>query len=144
MKTTARPALAKHLQMHLGGFSPAEVGTLHRRLAMIGKKQVETYLRASSVIGLGLAASPNRRALRSNLVALEGLDDLLTRYAATAWAARALVLAELLDRFDPDLPQKWAAEATLLWLSEFESEEVWLWPFGTEPPWPNSADEDMD
>lgn len=111
---------------------------------MIGEKAVEAYLRSSSAIGLRLAASPNRHVLRSNLFALDGLDDFLTRYTATAWAARALVLAELLDRFDPDLPQKWAAETTLLWLSEFESEEVWLWPFGTEPPWPNGADEDMD
>jgi len=130
--------------MHLAGFSPAEVETLHRRLATIGKKPVEAYLHASSTIGLGLAASANRRELRSNFFALKGLDDLLTRYTATAWAARTLVLAELLERFDPDLPQKWAAETTLLWFSEFESEEVWLWPFGTESPWPDEDDEDVD
>jgi hypothetical protein len=144
VRNTARRALAKRLEMLRAGFSSSDEDALRTRLAAIGRAPIEAYLRSSSWVGLNIAKAANRTELKAKLTEFDSPDELLTRYTAVAWAARALVFAELLERFDPDLPEKWAAQSALTWLSDFESEEVWLWPFESPPPWPDDDDENEE
>lgn len=144
MRHTARAALAKRLEMLRAGFSSDEDAALRTRLQAIGKDGVEVYLRCSSGIGLHLAEAASQREFRSKLAELHGVDELLTRYTATAWAARALVFAELLHQLELEPPERWAAQSTLAWLKDFEEQEVWLWPFDSPSPWPDEDDDDFD
>lgn len=62
-------------------------------------------------------------------------------YAHVAWMARTIALLENLERADLEIqPKKWAANAALDCVDEFENDQVWLWPFDSNSPWPD-ADE---
>lgn len=143
MRTKARAALAKRLDFLRGTVTATEQDALHERFARLGKERVRAYLFAAHGVGLDIAKATSNRALTQKLAEWGGDDRLLTLYGAVAWAARALVLAELLEQFDPDLPAKWAADATLRWLDDFEAEEVWLWPFESDHPWPEDDGEEF-
>lgn len=60
-------------------------------------------------------------------------------YAQAAWLARTIALLEYFERSDLQIqPKKWAADAALDCVNQFEDNQVWLWPFESKSPWPDA------
>ena len=118
---------------------------LFDQLGSIGKTRTTEILHAYRPIALELAGTKAARE-RQKLVSELALErPYLVFYAAAAWTARTLALAEYVERTDlAILPKKWPGEQALSMMNEFEDDETWLWPFDSEPPWPDDDEDESD
>lgn len=140
-----RSALWPILERCRADVPPDIEARLFDQLGSIGKARTTEILHAYRPIALELAGTKAARERQKlvNELALE--RPYLVFYAAAAWTARTLALAESLERADlAILPKKWAGEQALSMINDFEDDETWLWPFESESPWPDDDDEDVD
>lgn len=143
MRSTSRLALRKRFEFLRDALSADDLAELHERFAQSGKHRVRDFLQEVRDDALGIATASSKAALARKIAGRGNENRILGAYAAVAWAARALVLVETLEHNDLDVPSKSAADAALRCLREFEGHDVWLWPFESEPPWPDE-NEDVD
>jgi hypothetical protein len=104
---------------------PDTPSLLFDQLGSIGKTRTTEILHAYRPIALELAGTKAARE-RQKLVSELALErPYLVFYAAAAWTARTLALAEYIERADlAILPKKWAGEQALSMMKEFEDDET--------------------
>lgn len=138
-----RSALWPILERCRADVPPDMQSLLFDQLGSIGKSRTTEILHAYRPFALELAGTKAARERQKlvNELALE--RPYLVFYAAAAWTARTLALAEYLERADLAIhPKKWAGEQALSMMNEFEDDETWLWPFDSESPWPDDDDDE--
>lgn len=109
---------------------------LFERFRFLGKDEVVKALHDLRSDALELAGAKSARDRQKVIARFEQAKPYLLFYAAAAWTARTLALAENLERADlAVLPKKWAGEQALMLMDEFEGDDEWLWPFDSDPPW---------
>lgn len=123
--------------------SAEEQATLHAELGQLKKLQAAALLHAWRPIGIDIARAKTATARKAILQDFTGRKRMWALYSAAAWAVRTIALAEYMERSDlAAMPKKWAADAALELLDEYEADESWLWPFESDPPW--EFDEEND
>ncbi|MDH4745888.1 hypothetical protein OMP43_17825 [Sphingomonas sp. CBMAI 2297] len=138
-----RAALGPLLERAQGMVPPQMQQQLRAELGPMGSAKVTLYLHQMRPAALELARVGPAREWKKLLDEHASEARHLVLYAATAWIARAVVMAEYLERADlANLPKKWAAEQTLRMVENVEGDEGWLWPFNSDSPWPEWEDEE--
>lgn len=142
MAWNSRKQLRKVFDKELSTFTRQEVLTLAERLQKSGPAGAKAYLhavRGGAIALLQLGSRTRARDLKQF-----GEDHrLLMRWAVVAWAARALIWIETLERAHAELDGPgWSGETALHLVDAFEGEEFWLWPFPYEGPFPGDDDEE--
>lgn len=135
MNWKARQALHQRL-VQLQKLAEPHLSFLMEALSPLGPDDAEELLRANRVSALDVASAGSNR---SRLLASLPESQLpWAAYAAAAWTARALILAEHLEalQLEPDRRGPDAADAFLTLIGRYEDEpEAWLWPFPGVSPW---------
>jgi hypothetical protein len=139
---TVRSALWNLLEELRGAISAEQISNLQDDLQKLDKTQLITRLDIMREVGIELAQTHGKQKRQKLIRELPPVHQGWALYAAAAWTVRALALAEYLERADLALmPRKWAADAALSLVADFEKDQTWLWPFDGEPPW---AEDDED
>lgn len=116
---------------------------LRRELAPLGELRTTILLQNWRAFALDLVKDGTARQRKKKVEQLPPEKRHLAHYAAAAWLARALVLAQHMEQADlPMMPKKWAGNAMLGVVGDFESDEDWLWPFDSPSPWPDEDEKD--
>lgn len=138
-----RSALWPILERCQAEIPPDMESVLSHQFSVLGKEGVLGILHAFRPFALQLARVKAKRDRQKLIDEVAPDNPQWLLYAAVAWTARTLALAEYLERADlAIMPKKWAGEQALSMLDDFEGDETWLWPFESEPPWPDDDDED--
>lgn len=135
MRWTAHAGLLKTLQQ-LRTLAEPHTDQLRADLATLGIEGAQTFLRENVEFGLDVAGAGRTRP--QTLAAYAPAQRPWVLYAAAAWTAKALVLAEQLDvlQLEPTFPAKFAPGSMLRLIGRYEQdEEAWLWPFPGFAPW---------
>jgi hypothetical protein len=138
-----RSALWLILERCQADIPPEMEDLLSNQFGVLGKEHALGILHAFRPFALQLAKSTAKRERQKLVEEFASDNPQWLLYAAAAWTARALALAEYLERADlAIMPKKWAGEQALSMIDDFEADESWLWPFDSEPPWPEDDGED--
>lgn len=141
MKWQARTALAERLAQLQTEAAPY-LEDLRGALAKVDPSTAASILR-ENLLERGLDFAQSGRHRRRSVAALPPDQRPFAYYAAAAWTAKALLLAEHLERLqlEPGFPRKFAADAMLTLVGRYEQEdEPWLWPFPGLSPWDHLED----
>jgi hypothetical protein len=125
--------------------TPEMEDALRTELAPLKPSIVAFTLQSWRPLAIKLAETKNARELKVLIDSHAATKPHWALYAQAAWIARALALAEYLERSDLAMqPRQWAGGVALRLLDEFEGDTAWLWPFESESPWPSEDDWDED
>jgi len=137
---TARSALLKMHEKFSDLISPDDLRLLRSQLDGWSKRDLEDWLNERRAAGLQIVAD-GVPALKRRVRNLDRSEAVALFYLASAWSAKAVVLFELLERsaIAPSDPAKWAGPSGLRLVTEYETDENWLWSLPEAPPWYASA-----
>lgn len=138
---TVRAALWPMPEKARRAVTPEMEHTLRTEFAPLKPSIVAYTLQAWRPLAVELAEAKGTRERRDLIDRHAATKPQWALYAQAAWLARALALAEHMERTDLAIqPKKWAGHAALNLLDEFEADLAWLWPFESESPWPDDDD----
>ena len=139
MTSLSRRPLWKLLERQRRLLSIEDQLALSNRLSILNPTIVEMKLRAYRALAIELTKVTTTSA-RKSIIAEYKAEPIFAMYAAAAWVCRAFILAETFNQYDEKLPEKWAADTFLKIIDSFENQDIWLWPYEGERPWPDDDD----
>lgn len=142
---TVRAALWPMLERARNSVTPELEVRLHAELKQLSPHMVAHALQLWRPVAMELARASKARERQALIDRYASDKAHWALYAQAAWIARTIALAEYLESADlAILPKKWAGQQALSMVDDFEADESWLWPFESEPPWPDEDEDDDD